>query len=82
VTVLSPVIDRLRSRFAIGLVCVTPIAANSGETIAGLQKRNLEYILGVRKRTDPIASRIIVEKRIGELLPWNWKSLRHKTAAA
>jgi hypothetical protein len=51
VTTLMPVIDRLRSRFGIERVCVVAdrgmISAN---TIAGLEQRGLEYILGVRER--------------------------------
>src|ERR687886_2975712 len=53
VSVLVPVIDRLRSRFAIGRVC---IVADRGmicaETIAALEARGLEYVLGARERTD------------------------------
>ena len=53
VSVLVPVIDRLRSRFAIGRVCVV---ADRGmicaETIAALEARGLEYVLGARERTD------------------------------
>jgi hypothetical protein len=52
VVALMPVVDRLRQRFGIGRVCVVAdrgmISAN---TIAALEKRGLEYILGVRERT-------------------------------
>jgi hypothetical protein len=52
VTTLIPVIDRLRQRFAIGRVCVVADRGMiSAETIAGLEHRGLEYILGVRERS-------------------------------
>src|SRR5215475_9321242 len=51
VTTLLPVIDRLRQRFAIGRVCVVADRGMiSTATIAGLEERKLEYILGVRER--------------------------------
>ena len=51
-TTLIPVIDRLRQRFAIGRVCVVADRGMiSAETIAGLEERRLEYILGVRERS-------------------------------
>jgi transposase len=53
VSVLVPVVDRLRSRFAIGRVCVVADRGMiSTETIAALEARGLDYILGVRERTD------------------------------
>src|SRR5258708_39993568 len=52
VTTLIPVIDRLRQRFAIGRACVVADRGMiSAETIAGLEERGLEYILGVRERS-------------------------------
>ena len=52
VTTLIPVIDRLRRRFAIGRVCVVADRGMiSAETIACLEERGLEYILGVRERS-------------------------------
>jgi transposase len=52
VTTLLPVIDRLRQRFAIGQVCVVADRGMiSDATIAGLEERKLEYILGVRERS-------------------------------
>src|SRR5450830_272734 len=52
VTTLIPVIDRLWQRFAIGRVCVVADRGMiSAETIAGLEERRLEYILGVRERS-------------------------------
>jgi transposase len=52
VTTLIPTIDRLRRRFAIGRVCVVADRGMISEaTIAGLEQRELEYILGVRERS-------------------------------
>ncbi len=51
VTTLVPVIDRLRGRFGIGRVCVVADRGMiSAATIAALEQRGLEYILGVRER--------------------------------
>jgi hypothetical protein len=51
VTTLLAVIDRLRQRFVIGRVCVVADRGMiSNATIAGLEERKLEYILGVRER--------------------------------
>jgi len=51
VTTLLPVIDRLRTRFGIGRVCVVADRGMiSADTIAALEARGLEYILGVRER--------------------------------
>src|SRR4051794_10751282 len=51
VTVLVPVIDRLRRRFAIGRVCVVADRGMiSAPTIAAIEERGLEYVLGARAR--------------------------------
>ena len=51
VTTLIPVIDRLRNRFAIDRVCIVADRGMiSGATIAALEQRGLDYILGVRER--------------------------------
>lgn len=53
VTVLVPVIDRLRRRFAIGRLCVVADRGMiSADTIAALEQRRLLYILGTRERND------------------------------
>ena len=53
VSVLVPVIDRLRARFAIGRVCVVADRGMiSAATVAALEERGLEYVLGARERTD------------------------------
>jgi hypothetical protein len=52
VSTLIPVIDRLRNRFAIERVCVVADRGMiSAATIAALEQRGLEYILGVRERS-------------------------------
>jgi Transposase DDE domain len=52
VSTLIPVIDRLRQRFAIGRVCVVADRGMiSDATIADLEERKLDYILGVRERS-------------------------------
>ena len=61
VSVLVPVIDRLRGRFGIGRVCVV---ADRGmicaETIAALEARGLEYVLGARERTDSLVRTVVL----------------------
>jgi hypothetical protein len=61
VSVLVPVIDRLRGRFGIGRVCVV---ADRGmicaETIAALEARGLEYVLGARARTDSLVRTVVL----------------------
>jgi hypothetical protein len=52
VTALIPVVDRLRRRFGIGRVCVVADRGMiSAPTLAALEARGLEYVLGVRERT-------------------------------
>ncbi|MBV8839582.1 IS1634 family transposase [Bradyrhizobium sp.] len=52
VTTLIPVIDRLRSRFGIARVCVVADRGMvSSATIATLEQRGLDYILGMRERS-------------------------------
>src|SRR4051812_22086285 len=64
VSVLVPVIDRLRSRFAIGRVCVV---ADRGmicaETIAALDERGLEFVLGGRGRTDRLVRPVVLAEQ-------------------
>jgi hypothetical protein len=52
VTALIPVVDRLRRRFGIGRVCVVADRGMiSALTLAALEARGLEYVLGVRERS-------------------------------
>ena len=62
VTVLVPVIDRLRSRFAIGRVCVVADRGMiSAATMAALEERGLEYLLGARERTDKVVRTVVLK---------------------
>jgi len=46
------VVQRLRTRFGISKACVVADRGMvSAETIAGLEQKNIEYILGVRERS-------------------------------
>src|SRR3954465_2876719 len=61
VSVLVPVIDRLRHRFAIGRVCVVADRGMiSAPTIAALDERGLEYVLGARERTDSLVRTVVL----------------------
>ena len=61
VTTLLPVVDRLRDRFGVGRVCVVADRGMiSAATIAGLEERKLEYVLGARERSDAIVKRIVL----------------------
>jgi len=61
VTTLIPVIDRLKSRFAIRRVCIVADRGMiSTETLAELEARELLYILGVRERTDKIVRELVL----------------------
>ena len=61
---LLPIVDRLRTRFAIGRVCVVADRGMiSQPTIAALEGRGLEYVLGVRERTDSLVRRVVLEDR-------------------
>ena len=52
VTTLLPVVDRLRARFGVGHICVVADRGMiSAQTIAALEERKLEYVLGVRERS-------------------------------
>jgi transposase len=62
VSTLVPVIDRLRSRFAIARVCVVADRGLiSAETLAELEARRLLYILGVRERSDKLVRELVLE---------------------
>jgi Transposase DDE domain len=64
VSVLVPVIDRLRRRFGIGRVCVVADRGMiSAETIAALEERGLEYVLGARERSDALVRSVVLEDR-------------------
>jgi hypothetical protein len=55
VTVLLPVVDRLRQRFAVGRVCVVADRGMIAKaTIRALEERRFEYILGARERSSAV----------------------------
>ena len=55
VTVLLPIVDRLRDRFAVGRVCVVADRGMiSTATIRALEDHRLEYILGARERSSAV----------------------------
>src|SRR5512133_2751320 len=62
VTVLLPVVDRLRKRFAIGRVCVVADRGMiSTATIRALEERGLEYILGARERSSAVIREVVLK---------------------
>lgn len=61
VKALLPVVDRLRRRFGIARMCVVADRGMiSAETIAELEARDIEYILGARERTDKEVREIVL----------------------
>jgi hypothetical protein len=59
---LVPVIERFRRRFSIGQVCIVADRGMiSAETIAGLEARDLLYLLGVRERSDKLVRERVLE---------------------
>ena len=62
VTTLLPVVDRLRTRFGVGHLCVVADRGMiSAQTIAALEKRKLEYILGVREHSSAEVRRTVID---------------------
>jgi hypothetical protein len=62
VGVLLAIVDRLRRRFGIGRVCVVADRGMiSAATMAGLEARGLEYVLGVRERSDRLVRQVVLE---------------------
>ena len=58
---LLPVVDRLRQRFGIARMCVVADRGMiSAETMAELDKRSIEYILGARERADKEVRTIVL----------------------
>jgi transposase len=61
VTVLVPVVDRLRARFGITRACfVADRGMISADTIAALEKRGMDYILGARERSSSVVRDIVL----------------------
>jgi hypothetical protein len=62
VTTLLPVVDRLRARFAVGRICIVADRGMiSAATIAALEQRQLEYVLGVRERSSAEVRRTVID---------------------
>ena len=62
VTALIPVVDRLGQRFGITRVCVVADRGMiSAQTIAALEARGLEYLLGVRERTSKEVRTLVLD---------------------
>src|SRR5262249_150050 len=60
--VLVPIVDRLRERFHVGRVCVVADRGMiSAATIAALEERKLEYILGARERGSATIRHFVLE---------------------
>ncbi|MBV9002428.1 MAG: IS1634 family transposase [Solirubrobacterales bacterium] len=58
---LIPIIDRLRSRFAIGRICIVADRGMiSAATLAALEARDLEYVLGARERTERLIRTVVL----------------------
>jgi hypothetical protein len=61
VTVLLPVVDRLRTRFGVTRACVVADRGMiSTDTIAVLEELGMEYILGARERTSSVIRDIVL----------------------
>jgi transposase len=62
VTVLLPIVERLRERFMVGRICVVAdrgmIAA---ATLKALQDRKLEYVLGARERSSNLIRKVVLK---------------------
>ena len=60
-TVLLPIVDRLRSRLRIGRVCVVADRGMiSAATVAALEERGLDYILGARERRTKAVREVVL----------------------
>src|SRR6266478_6593583 len=64
VTTLLPVVDRLRARFGVGRICVVADRGMiSAATIAALEERKLEYVLGVGERSSTEVRRTVIDNQ-------------------
>ena len=80
VTTLIPVVDRLRSRFGVGKVCVVADRGMiSQETIQALEQdeRGWQYILGARMRSqNEVKDEVLSLERVA-----TWLCIRHGSRA-
>ena len=57
---LTPIVERLKTRFGIGTVCIVADRGMiSAETVAEVEKRQWSYILGVRMRSSTEAKAVV-----------------------
>src|SRR5437870_9147607 len=57
---LVPIVERLKSRFGIGSVCIVADRGMiSAETLAEVEKREWKYVLGVRMRSSNEAKAVV-----------------------
>jgi len=83
VTTLVPVVDRLRRRFGIGRVCVVADRGMiSAATIAALEERGLEYILGVRERSSKDVRDIVLADPLPSISGPRGRNSDHPSAFA
>ena len=94
VTVLLPVVERLRTRFGITRACVVADRGMiSADTIAALEKLGMEYILGARERTSSVIRDIVLndtapmvplvlDRQRGETQLWAKESKSAKTVTS
>src|SRR5689334_23882202 len=62
VTTLLPVVERLRTRFGVDRACIVADRGMiSAATIAGLEARGIDYILGVRERSTAAVRSTVIE---------------------
>ena len=68
---LVPIVDRLKTRFGIGSVCIVADRGMiSAETLAEVEKREWKYILGVRMRSSTEAKAVVARAgRYAEVHP-------------
>ena len=68
---LVPIVDRLKTRFGIGSVCIVADRGMiSAETLAEVEKREWNYILGVRMRSSTEAKTVVARAgRYAEVHP-------------
>lgn len=70
VTVLVPIIDRLRTRFGFTRACVVADRGMiSAATIAALEARGMEYILGARERTSSVVRDVVLLEDSAPMVP-------------
>src|SRR5438045_8013498 len=76
VTTLLPVVDRLRARFSVGRICVVADRGMiSAQSIAALEERKLEYVLGVRERSSAEVRSTVIDDQM-PLSRWSCRGFR------